>query len=49
MKVPAILALGAREKAEKTVSIRRIGSERQEVMTLADAVHSLRQEAKMPV
>ena len=26
-KVPAILALGAREKAEKTVSMRRIGSE----------------------
>jgi threonyl-tRNA synthetase len=48
-KIPAILALGAREKAEKTVSIRRIGSDRQEVLTLADAINSLRAEAQMPV
>ncbi len=48
-KIPAILALGAREKAEKTVSMRRIGSEYNKVMTLAEAVEMLRAEAQVPV
>jgi len=48
-KVPAILALGAREKADKTVSIRRIGSEKQEVMPLDQAVRSLATEAAPPI
>jgi threonyl-tRNA synthetase len=48
-KIPAIFALGGREKAEKTVSIRRIGSERQEVMPLADAVKALALEARAPL
>lgn len=48
-KVPVIIALGAREKTEKTVSIRRIGSDRQEVISLAQAVISLANEAKTPV
>lgn len=48
-KVPAILALGAREKAEKTVSIRRIGSEKQEILTLAEAIATLTAEAKVPI
>ena len=48
-KIPAILALGAREKAEKTVSIRRFGSERQEVLPLAQAVETLALEARAPI
>jgi len=48
-KIPAILALGAREKAEKTVSIRRIGSEKQEVMALAEAARTLSVEAQSPI
>ena len=48
-KVPVILALGAREKTEKTVSIRRLGSEKQEVATLADTVKNLTAESRVPV
>lgn len=48
-KTPVILALGAREKTEKTVSIRRLGSERQEVAALADTVEKLAAEARVPV
>ncbi len=48
-KVPAILALGAREMAEKTVSIRRIGSERQQILTLHEAVEALKAEAQVPI
>ncbi|HEU5046479.1 MAG TPA: threonine--tRNA ligase [Rickettsiales bacterium] len=48
-KIPVILALGAREKAEKTVSIRRIGSDKQEVMSLEQAAESLSLEARSPL
>ena len=44
-KIPAIIAVGKREAEEKTVSIRRIGSEKQEVLSLSDAVASLVNEA----
>jgi threonyl-tRNA synthetase len=47
-KIPAILALGAREKTEKTVSMRRIGSEYNKVMPLAEAIASLSAEAQVP-
>ncbi len=47
-KIPAIIALGAREKAEKIVSIRRIGSQNQEVMSLATAAQKLAEEARVP-
>ena len=47
-KVPLILALGAREKEQKTVSVRRLGSEKQETMSLADAVAAFAKEARPP-
>ncbi|MGE0153157.1 MAG: threonine--tRNA ligase [Reyranellaceae bacterium] len=47
-KVPIIIAVGKREAAEKTVSIRRLGSDKQESLALEDAVHRLRQEARPP-
>lgn len=47
-KVPAIIALGAREAQEGTVSIRRIGSKQQTVMTLEEAIDSFVQEALPP-
>jgi threonyl-tRNA synthetase len=47
-KIPAIIALGAREQTEKTVSIRRIGSDKQEIMSLTDAINSLSKEAQTP-
>ena len=46
-KVPVILAIGKREAAENTVSMRRLGSERQEVLALAEAVARLASEAKV--
>jgi len=47
-KVPVIIALGKREAAEKTVSIRRLGSDKQESLALEDAVHRLREESRPP-
>lgn len=48
MKVPVILAVGKREVEEKTVAIRRLGSDKQEVVSLRDAIASLGKEAAMP-
>jgi threonyl-tRNA synthetase len=47
-KVPVQLVVGAREAEEKTVSIRRLGSQAQEVMPLKDAVKKLAAEALPP-
>ena len=47
-KVPAIIAIGAREAEEGTVSIRRLGSKHQTSMTLEEAVNSLSDEAIPP-
>ena len=47
-KVPVILAVGAREVDEKTVTVRRLGEKRTEVITLADAVQSFAQDATPP-
>ncbi len=47
-KVPAIIAIGAREAEEGTVSIRRLGSKHQTNMTLQEAVESLTEEAIAP-
>ena len=44
-KIPVILALGKREVAESTVSMRRFGQERQVSLPLAQAVETLRAEA----
>lgn len=44
MKIPVIMAVGAREQENKAVSIRRLGSEKQQVMSLVDAIESLKAE-----
>ncbi|NRA28836.1 MAG: threonine--tRNA ligase [Parvularculaceae bacterium] len=47
-KVPAIVAVGAREAEEKTVSIRRLGSKQTRSMSLEEAVKELSAEATAP-
>ena len=47
-KVPIMLVVGKREAEEGTVSVRRLGSQKQEVMTLDDAVKMLVDEAVPP-
>ena len=47
-KVPVLLVVGKREAEEGTVSVRRLGSQSQEVMTLGEAVRMLTEEAVPP-
>jgi threonyl-tRNA synthetase len=47
-KVPAMLVVGKKEAAERTVSIRRLGREGQEVMPLDAALRALADEAVPP-
>jgi threonyl-tRNA synthetase len=48
IKVPIMLVVGKREAEEGTVSVRRLGSQKQEVMKLDDAVKMLVDEAVPP-
>jgi threonyl-tRNA synthetase len=47
-KVPALLVVGRKEATERTVSIRRLGSEGQQVMPLDAALNLLAEEAVPP-
>jgi threonyl-tRNA synthetase len=47
-KVPALLVVGKKEAAERTVSIRRLGKENQQVMPLDAALSALAEEAVPP-
>jgi len=47
-KVPAMLVVGKKEAAERTVSIRRLGSEGQQVVSLDEALKMLTTEAVPP-
>ena len=47
-KVPVILAVGKREAEEKTVTVRRLGSQAQTVMSLDAVVAALTEEATPP-
>ena len=47
-KVPNLLVVGKREADEGTVAIRRLGSQGPQVLTLAEAVAMLREEATPP-
>jgi len=47
-KIPVIAVVGAKERDNRTVTIRRIGSEKQEVLPLDDLIKSLVAEAQMP-
>ena len=40
-KVPVIIVVGRKEAEERTVTLRRLGSERQETLSLADALLQL--------
>ena len=47
-KVPNLLVVGKREADEGTIALRRLGSQGQEILTLAAAVKMLADEAKAP-
>ena len=47
-KVPVLLVVGKREAEERTVSVRRLGSQDQQVMTLDAAIRMLADEAVPP-
>ena len=47
-KIPVIAVVGAKEKENRTVTVRRIGSDKQETFALDDLIKSLEEEAKMP-
>jgi threonyl-tRNA synthetase len=47
-RVPAIAVVGRREAEERTVALRRLGGEAQEVLTLAEVVARLATEATPP-
>ena len=44
-KIPYIVAVGAREEEQQTVSVRTFGSDKQEVMSLADFLAKVASEA----
>ncbi|MFT0859875.1 threonine--tRNA ligase [Ancylobacter sp. G4_0304] len=47
-KVPALIVVGRKEAAERTVSIRRLGSPNQTTLSLDEALASLVEEARAP-
>lgn len=47
-KVPAIFVVGAKEQEQKTVAIRRLGSNNQEIASLEDAIKAIVAEAINP-
>jgi threonyl-tRNA synthetase len=47
-KIPVLLVVGKKEAAERLVSIRRLGSEKQEVISLDEALKMLTAEAVPP-
>ena len=47
-KIPVIAVVGAKEKENGTVTVRRLGSEKQETVKLDDFVAALVKEAQMP-
>ena len=47
-KVPVLLVVGKREADEGTLAVRRLGSQGQEVLTLAAVVAALKNEATPP-
>ena len=47
-KIPVIAVVGAKEKENRTVTVRRIGSDKQEVFALDELIKALVKEAEMP-
>lgn len=48
-KIPVILAVGVREKEQSTVTIRRLGSDKQTVASLDETLLALQKEGAMPL
>lgn len=48
-KTPIVLAVGKKEREDKTVSVRRIGSELQEVVAVDNILNTLKSESAMPI
>ena len=49
MKIPLILAVGKKENENKTVSVRRLGSNNTETETLENFLQKLQKETKSPI
>ena len=47
-KVPVVLVIGKKEAADGTVTIRRLGQEKQETLALGDVIAKLTAEAAWP-
>ena len=47
-KIPVLIVVGRKEAAERTVSVRRLGSQAQVSMTLDEALKTLAEEAIPP-
>ncbi len=47
-KIPVIAVVGAKEKENGTVTVRRLGSDKQEILKVEDFIANLVEEAKMP-
>ena len=47
-KVPVLLVVGRREAEEGTVALRRLGSQRQEMLAVGDSIRTLSEEAAVP-
>ena len=47
-KTPIIAVVGEKEMADKTVTLRRLGVEKQEVMNLDDFISQMKEAVKMP-
>jgi len=48
-KVPLLLICGEKEVKDKSITIRRLGSERQETLPLADAIKNISKKNKFPI
>lgn len=48
-KIPFIIAVGGRDAEARTVAIRRLGSEKQEILPLDEAVATLVKECALPI
>lgn len=48
-KVPVMMVLGKKEAENKSVALRRLGGENQEIMGLSDALSRLTEEARSPL
>ena len=47
-KIPVILVVGKKEEAEESVTIRRLGSQNQEMKSLAQAIKDFKIEGRYP-